>query len=213
MDRRERIDNQVTAFQAALQGWTAGLWVALPGILQSFNGTKRTATVQPSIQAQIRDTKGTWQNHTLPLLLDCPVVFPGGGGYGWTFPLAKGDEGLVIFASRCIDAWWQSGGVQPQAELRSFDLSDGIFFPGLFSQPRLPAVPVSMTSAQIRSDDGSTLIDLSSGKVAITANEIDLTARNKLSLSGGGVGVVYTAGNVDDYTEGTVVTPHVPPVP
>ena len=31
------------------------------------------------------------------------MVFPGGGGFALTFPVAAGDECLVVFASRCID--------------------------------------------------------------------------------------------------------------
>ena len=64
-----------------------------------------------------------------------PVVFPGGGGFALTFPVAAGDECLVVFASRCIDAWWQSGGVGEPMEPRMHDLSDGFALIGVRSQP------------------------------------------------------------------------------
>lgn len=147
------------ALEAALRGWQAKIWTTLPGIIQSFDAAKLTAVVQPSVQAQVRDPAGNYSNVTLPQLLDCPVIFPAGGGCALTFPLAKGDEVLVIFASRCIDAWWQSGGVQPQAEIRAHDLSDGFCIPGCFSQPRVLA-NVSTTTAQLRSDDGAVGIEL-----------------------------------------------------
>ncbi|MGC8050122.1 Gp138 family membrane-puncturing spike protein, partial [Salmonella enterica] len=76
-----------------------------------------------------------------------------------TFPVAQGDECLVVFASRCIDSWWQSGGIQEQAELRMHDLSDGFAILGFRSQPRALS-NISTTSAQLRSDDGATFIDL-----------------------------------------------------
>jgi len=135
MDRRERMNDLTVAQRAAMRGFQATIWTALPGIIQSFDASKMTATVQPAIKAQQRSPKGEWSDVTLPLLLDVPVIFPSGGGFALTVPLKKDDEGIVVFASRCIDSWWQSGGVQTQAELRMHDLSDGMFIPGLFSQP------------------------------------------------------------------------------
>jgi hypothetical protein len=144
---------------AAFQGLKAEIWNALPGIVQSFDSNKMTVVVQPAIKALWRDPLGnqTWQ--TLPLCLDVPVVFPGGGGCTITFPLVAGDECLLIFASRCIDAWWQSGGVGVQAELRMHDLSDGFCLPGPRSQPRVLG-GISTSALQIRSDDGSAFVEV-----------------------------------------------------
>lgn len=152
------------AIRAALGGFQANLWTALPGIIHSFNAAALTVEAQPSIQAQQRLPNGTWQTVNLPLCVDCPVIFPGGGGFYLTAPLASGDEGLIVFASRCIDAWWQQGGVQTQAELRMHDLSDGFFIPGAFSQPRvLPSV--STTSAQLRNQAGDTYVEIAGGQI------------------------------------------------
>lgn len=165
MDRKERINKTVTALQEAMGGWQQKMWTALPGILQSFDASKMSAVVQPSIQSQLRDPDtGEWSNVTLPLCLDCPVVFPGGGGFGVTFPLADGDEGLIVFASRCIDSWWQSGGVQPQAEYRMHDLSDGFFIPGAFSNSRVPD-DVSTTTARFWKNDGTMYVELGASGV------------------------------------------------
>lgn len=159
MDRNERINDTVNALQEAQDGFQQKIWTAMPGILQSFDATKMSCVVQPSIQAQLRSPEGKWNNVTMTLCLDCPVVFPGGGGYGMTFPLAEGDEGLLVFASRCIDSWWQSGGVQGQAEFRMHDLSDGFFVPGAFSNPRVPE-NVSTTTARFWANGQSLLVEL-----------------------------------------------------
>lgn len=159
MDRRERMDDPTVAHRAAMAGFQSEIWTALPGILQSFDAEKITATVQPAIKARQLGTDGKWNDIALPLLLDVPVIFPGGGGFSLTFPLAQGDEGAVIFSSRCIDAWWQSGGVQTQAEMRMHDLSDGMFIPGLFSQPRKLS-GVSTQNVQLRSKDGLSAIEI-----------------------------------------------------
>ncbi|GAA5786149.1 Gp138 family membrane-puncturing spike protein [Chitiniphilus shinanonensis] len=166
----ERSGELWVAIQEALTTTQSQLWTALPGIIQSFDAVAMTCTIQPGIRIQIRDETGAIQSRKLPLLLDCPVVFPGGGGCTLTFPVKPGDECLVVFASRCIDSWWQSGNVQEQADLRMHDLSDGFALVGVRSQPR--ALPgISTSSAQLRSDNGSAYIDLNpaSGKVIIIA--------------------------------------------
>lgn len=148
--------------RAAFDGLRSGLWTAMPGIIQSFEASADrppTATVQPAIKIPIRGADGTITSVALPLLVDCPVQFPSGGNCTLTFPVAPGDEALVVFSSRCIDAWWQSGGIQEQAELRMHDLSDGFVLLGFRSKPRALA-SVSTSTTQLRSDDGATYVDL-----------------------------------------------------
>lgn len=142
------------------------MWTAVPAIINSFDPATLTCTAQPAIQAQVSAQDGSTSWVTLPLLVDVPVCFPRGGGCTLTFPLAAGDEALIVFASRCIDSWWASGGIQVQAELRMHDLSDGFAIPGPFSQ----ATKISGwsgNSVQLRSNDGSTYVDLSPGTKAV----------------------------------------------
>lgn len=155
----ERVNDNQEALRQVLDGHQAQVWTALPGIIESFDSGAITCVVQPAIKAQVRAADGSTQWVALPLLLDCPVVFPRGGGCTLTFPVAQGDECLVIFASRCIDAWWTAGGVQTQAEFRMHDLSDGFALPGPFSQATKIS-GVSTTTAQLRSNDGSTYVEV-----------------------------------------------------
>lgn len=159
MDRRERNPSPTEAMLAAFGGLKAEIWTALPGRIESFDSAKMTVTVQPTIQALWRGPDGnqTWQ--TMPLCLDVPVIYPGGGGCTITFPLAEGDECLIIFAARCIDSWWQSGGIGVQAELRMHDLSDGFCLPGPRSQPRVLS-GISGSALQIRADDGTAFVEI-----------------------------------------------------
>lgn len=166
------------AVRAALDGRQAQTWTAMPGILQSFDAEAVTASVQIAIQAQVRQPDGTWLDTTISVCADCPVVFGGGGGCVGTFPLDQGDEGLLVFASRCIDAWWQSGGVQKQAELRMHDLSDGFFIPGCFSQPRAANITggVSTSEAQLRSLDGTVMarVNPTTKQAGLIASQVSL---------------------------------------
>ncbi|AIO25385.1 Gp138 family membrane-puncturing spike protein [Burkholderia cepacia] len=159
MDRKERVDDELASLRAALRGWQVGMWTALPGVIESFDNVALTCVVQPAIKIPVRANDGTVTTAALPPVVDCPVQFPSGGNCTLTFPVAPGDECLLVFASRSVDSWWQSGGVQEQAALRMHDLSDGFALLGFRSRPRALA-GVSSTSTQLRSDDGSTYIDL-----------------------------------------------------
>jgi len=139
----------------------------------------QTATVQIAIQEQVRTQTGA-QWWDIQPITNVPVVLPRGGGWGLTLPLKKGDEGLLVFCDTCFDNWWVGGatgpkadnvqnatGSQRQLELRRHHVHDCGFIPGMVSQPN-KLTNYSGTSAQLRSDDGLTVIDLSAGSVKVT---------------------------------------------
>lgn len=203
MDPKERMNDPLVAARTMLRGWQSNIWTALPAIVQSYDPAKVTVSAQPSIQAQIRDPKGNWTNVNLPVCLDCPVFWPGGGGYFASFPLAAGDEGALLFSSRCIDSWWQNGGVQTQAEFRLHNLSDGMFIPGLFSQKRVPSPAPSGNTAQLRNKDATLLVELNEAtgivklkaptKITLDAPVTEMTGTfNALNQSGGSTTGVIT---------------------
>ncbi|WP_371355599.1 Gp138 family membrane-puncturing spike protein [Pseudomonas chlororaphis] len=168
MDSRERMNDPIVGLSVALNGWQSKIQTAVPGIIQSFSADHMTCTVQPAISGQVRDETGAIIDVDLPLLTDCPVQFPAGGGCTLTFPVKPGDECLVVFSSRCIDSWWQSGGIQAQADLRMHDLSDGFALLGFRSQPRVIG-SISGAAAQLRTDDGAAFIEVDSSTHAINA--------------------------------------------
>lgn len=184
MDRNERAAGAVSTdiMAAVLAMHQTNLWTAMPGIVQAFRkGGSTGMVVDVTLALQVRqrlpDQEGSVQWIDIPLVLDCPVVFPCGGGFTLTFPIEKGDECLVMFASRCINAWFQNGGVQQQEELRMHDLSDGFAMVGPRSKPNTLSPQVSATAAELRSDDGATKISIEPTKVKVTASaEVVLTA-------------------------------------
>ena len=179
MDRRERFENPQDALMAAFHGLTADLWTSMPGIVQSFDPVTCSCTVQLSIQAKVENVDtGDYSWTNIPLLVDCPVLFPRGGRCVLTFDISSGDECIVFFADRCIDAWWQQGGIQQQQIYRMHDLSDGFVFVGPRSKPNVEG-NISTTTTQLRTVDGSTYIELDpSGKNIniVTPNNVNVTA-------------------------------------
>jgi phage baseplate assembly protein gpV len=178
MDRRARIDNDLVKLQALFSSLQSGVFTALPGIYQRAGKGTQTANVKAAIKGKVSDQKGGWTDKEMPLLINCPIVWPGGGGFQLTFPLSEGDEGLIVFAQRCIDSWWQSGGVQPQAEMRMHDISDGFFLPAMLSQAKAPSTAASTSTVQLRSADGATYIEIASG------NTVNVHAATAINLVG-----------------------------
>lgn len=130
-------DEQLTsttdeAHAAQIHGRLKDLHTCLPGIIASFDPTTQTASVQPAIKRIFTENGAV----NLPLCVDVPVAFPGGGDFFLTFPVKAGDECILWFSERAIDNWHVSGGTQTPAEYRLHDLSDGIAIVGLNSQPQ-----------------------------------------------------------------------------
>lgn len=211
MIREERYNDIRETLIAFLQGWQSDLWSAMPGIIQSVDFEKQSCTVQVPIQMQQTNQEtGVKSWVKLPVLLDCPLFFPHGGRMSITFPVASGDECLVVFASRCIDSWWQSGEIGPQAMLRMHDLSDGFALAGFRSNPKVIS-DIDPDKLVIRNESGDTKItvdpegniDLTSTvKVTVNSPEADINAKVNIVGDTHIQGKLTTVGNVS--STGTV---------
>jgi Phage protein Gp138 N-terminal domain/GpV Apex motif len=184
------------AHAAQMEGRLKLLHTCLPGIIVSYDATKQTAQVQPAIQ-RIFTERGAVN---LPICADVPVAFIGGGGFFLTFPVAAGDECLLWFSERSIDLWHALGGVQPPAEYRLHDLSDGFAIVGLNSQPHVLA-SFNTADAELRNRartarvtmkaDGSIEVVNGSGSYILAASG-NLTVTSPTVTINGDVNVVGT---------------------
>ena len=160
----ERTADLTSLLQAAMDSAGISIRVAVPGIVQSWNADEQTVTVQPAIREKV-SFGGVGQEMNIPLLVDVPVVMPRAGGYSLVFVPQQGDECLIVFGDMCMDAWWQSGGIQSQADSRRHDLSDGFAILGCWSQPNKPSFPES--GCRLQNDEGTAGIAISGGTVNI----------------------------------------------
>jgi len=107
------------------------------GTIQSFNVANQTAKITINYKRSVsREFNVEPVLSDYPLLLDCPVVISSGGIGGLTFPIAAGDECLILFNDRDIDSWFSSGQVLPPPTFRLHSMSDGIAIVGLYSSKR-----------------------------------------------------------------------------
>ena len=163
-------------YRVMLDASNADLRVACPGIIQSFDASSQTVTVQLAIREKVNiDGNQEWTD--MPVLVDVPIFSPRAGGYVLTFPVAAGDECLVVFGDMCMDAWWQNGGVQNQVDKRRHDLSDGFALVGIWSQPRNVS-GYSTSSAQLRNESGTAYVEISGSNVNIVGSSVTINGRD-----------------------------------
>jgi len=160
------VDEEAAALAAHIEERALDLHTCLPGQIVSFDDSAQTAKVQPTIR-RIFAQQGPVD---LPELVDVPVAFPGGGNYQLTFPVAAGDECILVFSERAIDFWWQNGGVQLPAEYRTHDLSDAIAQVGLNSKPNKLAT-FRTDGAELRTRDGAVRIAVSNGMIFLGTSQ------------------------------------------
>lgn len=181
-DPRQYLNDSEEATRLSQDGHQSKIWTAMPAIVQSVNLAAMTCVCQIAIQGRFEDQQGNLNFVNIGVIQDCPIVFPSAGGFTITLPIKAGDEVLIVFASRCIDSWWQNGGyANKPMEYRMHDLSDGFALPGPRSQPRvIPAI--SATDAQIRNDAGTVFLAIGAdGKIKMTATEVDITGNLKVT--------------------------------
>ncbi|EHZ8806236.1 phage baseplate protein [Salmonella enterica] len=186
------IDEQDVA-QSTFNNTLANARSSLPGIIQSFDPETVTSVVMIAVKSSTPapfESPESAQSVDYPLLMDVPVVFPRGGGVTLTFPIKEGDECLVVFSSRCIDFWWQNGGVQERADKRMHDLSDAFVIPGPQSQVKKIS-GISTSAAQLRTDNGTAFVEVAAGgditattTGSMTINAPTITLNGNVTING-----------------------------
>lgn len=113
------------------------LYTAIPCIVVNVRDDLNTqmVDVQPTINQKLVDNTVKERS----VILGVPVIFPASKSSAFTFPIEKGDTGLLVFSMRNLDAW-KAGRGYPATPLNAakFDKGDAIFIPGL--QPPSEAV-------------------------------------------------------------------------
>lgn len=97
--------------------------------IESFDPVEQTVTATMNYTKTIfqPDKQGLYQpvQFNYPLMVDVPVIIMGGGTARLTFPIAQGDQCLILFNDRNMDNWFQSGQVGPVANSRAHSFADG----------------------------------------------------------------------------------------
>lgn len=149
------------------------------GTIQEFNSTTQTANVFLNYRKTLkkRNSVSIKENADViikyPVLVRCPVVILGGGGSYLTFPIAAGDDCVVLFCDRDIDLWLEKGYKDnPPVSERMHSFSDAIALVGLRSVPnKISSYEASKVT--IKYGNGTITID-ELGNIAIQGTTITI---------------------------------------
>jgi len=161
--------------------WACMLRSSIPAIVKSFDAEKQTCVVQIAIMEDVLlppaptpsnpnpdTTTNVPTDIAIKPLEDVPILMMRVPGWSITLPITEGTECLLIFSDACIDGWWQTGDVSVQYDRRRHDLNDAIALFGPWSQKNALS-NYSTDSLQLRSDDGSVVIDMKTEQITIQA--------------------------------------------
>lgn len=138
---------------------------ALPARVLKFNAQDNTVQVELMINQLSKNGKTL----IIPPLDDVPVQFFKGGDFVITAPVKKGDEGLCVFAERCIDGWFATANKQEPMDFRLHDYSDGFFITGFSSRPNA-VKDIDLDGICMRTLQKDTYIKLTKGTIYIKGN-------------------------------------------
>lgn len=176
-------ENTPTFFQVidtAIDQRLDDVFVAVPGRIESYDASERSADVKPLIRVAHLDETNKRVTEELPVIARVPVMFPGMGDGEITFPVSVGDYVMLHFASHSIDTWLETAQLVDSGDDRRHSISDAFAVPGIrpFKDKKAAnqdAVVIDRGSSELRlgsptaNDPVARKSDLDNIKSAITA--------------------------------------------
>lgn len=150
--RDPELSDILAAFRADLE---FEMRVCMPAIVVKYDAAKRLADVQPCQKITYVNKP---QPENLPIIPNCPVVFPSGGGYAMTWPLLPNDSCILVFADRSIDEWIDKGGIYDPKDGRRHNLSDAFVIPG--GAPTSTAIPADAAKLIVGTTSGTAKVEI-----------------------------------------------------
>lgn len=102
----------------------------IPGSIITFNESKGTAEVQIEVNQLLEDGRSIKIAPLQNVLVERNRSNEGNSYL--MLPVKAGDKGWIKFSQRTIDNWSIDGKQQHMTDLRMFDLSDAVFWPGVW---------------------------------------------------------------------------------
>ncbi len=138
----------------------------------------------------------------LPSLSQLPVLLQGNSQFTVSFPVAVGDEGLVLFAERDIARFVENGKTGEPGSHRRHSLSDGMFLPTPLSTPnRVQTKP----GVLLMSNNG-TEIEITDGLIRFNG-DVEINGKTQVNGNVDSTGKVKASGEVEG--NGVMLSTHV----
>jgi hypothetical protein len=156
------------------------LYVGMPGKVVSYNDVTQTAKIKPLFKRAVIDEDGNEAQEEIPEIPNVPVIFPRGGGFFFSVPLAKNDNVLLLFMDKSIDGFMTSSGTVDleQVDLREHNLSDAVAIPGFF--PLKKAIKATLANDAVLGKENGT-------QLRATGDAVEITTKGAPAAIGGPV--------------------------
>jgi hypothetical protein len=166
MPGSERSPALSEVISGAIEAQLLELHVSIPGKVERYDSSKQLVDVKPLIKGSYFDEEDARQVESLPVIPNVPVLFPGGGGYRVTFPVAVGDFCLLIFSDSSLDRWLSGSGqeVDPGFD-HAHALTDAVALVGI--RPFGAAWTKAPTDEATLGKDDGVQIHLEAGTITI----------------------------------------------
>jgi len=153
--------NFTDAIQFIFEQMMKNIYVAIPGIIETYNPMTKRCRVKPAIN--IRLTNG--DTDAPSSIINVPVVWPSGGGFSLLSPLPAGSPVSIHFSQRGITKFKETFSQEDPGN-GMFDKEDAYVIPGYGA---LSVTPATATGMSMQSEDGTNYIYVENGAIKINS--------------------------------------------
>ena len=142
---------------AMVRASLAHVHTSLPAKVLSFDPVKNTVDVELATKADFYDRETRERDFDeRPQIGGVPVIWPRGGGYVMTLPLAEGDFVWLMFSEQALGEWRTTGQVSEPADARRHSIGYPYALPGAFPdvRPLSPADVANRGAKVVLGEDG-----------------------------------------------------------
>lgn len=156
-----------------------------PAQVVSYDGATNLCSVRSCIRRIRSDDPNHLTTVDLGVLDDVHVKQFGSGKCHLTVAPTEGSYGVMHVSDRCLDQWFDKGGIVDPGSVRMFDINDCFFDPGIYpgvvdgNNGQLPG-GVATDGIEMRSRSGNTFVSV---RVDGADNETIVIAREGLTLT------------------------------
>ncbi len=158
------------------------LHTSLPGVIQTYDETTQTATIEIQLQRLLEKADGTLTGETLPVIQNVPVWSYRTAKFFLSLPIEPGDTGDIIFSEASIGQWRAVDGIAAPDDVGRHTLSGAKFYPGLVKDSAVLTDDLSKATlghvggAKITIDESDEIvIDNGSGTITMdAAGQVDI---------------------------------------
>ncbi|MCP4967374.1 MAG: hypothetical protein GY926_19350 [bacterium] len=169
--RTPTLTEAMTSLGEYVQGRTRTI---TPARVVSFTEGSSTSGAFATVQPEIKVSFPGGGYRDMDPIPDCPVIFPGGGGWSISWPLIPGDHVALLIADRDLGRWRQQGREVAPGDGRRHNPGDAIVLPGLNPDTIAPTTPTG--DLMLKNDAGTVSITIKPDKVVVDGASVEIGA-------------------------------------